>query len=39
VPAPTTQSSTQESQATTSMATGGSSALGLIAFAQLQTTP
>ena len=39
VPAPATQSSTQESQATTSMATGGSSALGLIAFAQLQTTP
>ena len=39
VPAPTTQSSTQESQATTSMATGGSSTLGLIAFAQLQITP
>jgi hypothetical protein len=35
VPAPTTQSSTQESQATTSMATLGSSGHGLVAFANI----
>ena len=35
VPAPATQSSTQESQATTTMATPGSSGQGLVAFANL----